>query len=438
MREATRSRKPANRKKGKSLRERAEELLGGSAADVRAMAAEDVKGLVHELSIHQVELELQNQELRDAQAELAHARDRYADLYELAPVAYITFGPDGKILEANLRAAILLGVDRRVLLKSSLSRFVARGAQDDFYFHRRDVFSSETTKTCEIEMRRADESPLVARLESVAYGPENDRRSRTALIDVTERRRAEEEVRALNEELELRIESRTAELARANDDLRRLSSRLLQAEESERRRISRELHDDFSQRLGMLLVDIESLEGLPDLPPKVFRRLKEMDKIVGKLAEDCHRLSYSLHPSILDHLGLPAALARYVEELRAHHRIEVVIRERGLIQSLDPSIASCLYRIAQEALTNVVRHSKSRRATLRLIGGERSVRLSVNDRGDGFDVKEARRRARTLGLISMEERAHLVGGTLTVQSSPGKGTILRVTCPWKRSRLGAT
>ena len=149
---AQKNRNP-NQKPRKALRERAEEMLRVSGADIAEMAAEDVQRLVHELHIDQVELELQNQELREAQVELAQTRDRDADLYEFAPVGYVTLSPDGRILEANLGAALLLGVIWRALLRANVSSFVTRDAQNDCYAHRTEVFSGETKKTCELEMR---------------------------------------------------------------------------------------------------------------------------------------------------------------------------------------------------------------------------------------------------------------------------------------------
>jgi signal transduction histidine kinase len=219
-----------------------------------------------------------------------------------------------------------------------------------------------------------------------------------------------------------------AELARSREALRSLSARLITAEESERRRISRELHDDFSQRLAMLSVDIEALKEEKRFASE-REKLGEMSRRIADLTDDVHRLAYSLHPSILDHLGLAAALRRYVEEFTVRHGVEVVFRERGFTQGLESQTASCVYRLAQEILSNVAKHSGSPRATVRLIGASHALRLSIRDYGQGFDLEEARRRGTTLGLVSMEERVRMMGGTFSLRSTPGKGTHVQATCP---------
>lgn len=119
-----------------TLCERAEELLRAKPADVPTMPTEDVQALVHELNVHQMELEIQNEDLRESQAELAHTRDRYADLYEFAPTGNVTLEPDGKILDANLTAATMLGVERQYLLRANIANFVIRESQDDCHLHR--------------------------------------------------------------------------------------------------------------------------------------------------------------------------------------------------------------------------------------------------------------------------------------------------------------
>ena len=181
-----------------TLRARAEAMLRTTGTDIEAMAPEDVQRLVQELQIHQVELELQNEELREAQIALAESRDRYSDLYDFAPVGYLTLDHNGKILEANLTAAKMLGVERARLVGTKISKFVARDFQDQWFLHRQAVFSGETRHTCELNMLRADGTERVIRLESVAH-PEPEAAAaedgsamalvcRTALIDITERK----------------------------------------------------------------------------------------------------------------------------------------------------------------------------------------------------------------------------------------------------------
>ena len=139
-----------------------------SPTDIAGMTSNEVQRLIHELQIHQVELELQNEELRQAQVELAHSRDQYSDLYEFAPTGYVTLDSDGKIQNANLTTAAMLGVERHHLLQARLSNFVNRDSQDEFYLHRRAVLSSEAKQICEVQMKGADARSLAVRLESIA------------------------------------------------------------------------------------------------------------------------------------------------------------------------------------------------------------------------------------------------------------------------------
>jgi PAS domain S-box-containing protein len=205
------------------LRQRAEELLRTTQTDLADMPGEDVQRLVHELQVHQIELELQNEELREAQVELAESRDRYSDLYEFAPIGYLSLDRDGEIREANLTAATMLEVERGELPGAKVTAFVARESQDDFYLHRREVFSSEAKHVCEIGMRTAGGKLMAVRLECVAYGPEDDRCCRTALIDVTERKEAEMALHMLNIDLGQSLEDSMGELRDRLAELRLLS-----------------------------------------------------------------------------------------------------------------------------------------------------------------------------------------------------------------------
>jgi PAS domain S-box-containing protein len=191
------------------------------------MTAQQIQRLVHELQVHQIELELQNEELRNAQVELAHSRDRYSDLYEFAPVGYLTVDVQGRILESNLTAAEMLGVDRRTLRRASFSRFIPRESQDDWCRFQRSALSSEAKQTCELWMRKADGEPLAADLQSTAFGAENERRLLVAFIDITARKEAEDALRRLSRDLEKRVEQQTSQIQLQAEAIENLSDGVL-------------------------------------------------------------------------------------------------------------------------------------------------------------------------------------------------------------------
>jgi PAS domain S-box-containing protein len=196
--------------------------------DLAKMAPEDVQRLVAELQVRQSELQVQNDQLRHAQIELAESRDRYSVLYDFAPVGYVTLDRDGTILESNRTAGTMLGVERpSCLLGSSLSTFVSSESVGVWNLHRRRAFSSDTKPVCEIGMRRANGTRLVVRMEGILFGPEEDRRCRTALIDITERKHAEAALNELNKTLEQRVERQTAEMRLQAEAIAHLSEGVL-------------------------------------------------------------------------------------------------------------------------------------------------------------------------------------------------------------------
>ena len=177
---------------GQSLRQRAEEVVQKRPEEIEEIAAGDIQDLIHELQVHQVELEIQNEELREAQQALERSRDRYSDLYEFAPVGYLTLDRKGTILEANLTLATLLGIERAKLIDRPLSRFIVSEDQDVYYHHRRRLFETQQPQSCELRMVRGDGSRFWVQIEARAsMEGEGEVVCRATLSDITERKQAE-------------------------------------------------------------------------------------------------------------------------------------------------------------------------------------------------------------------------------------------------------
>lgn len=221
-----------------------------------------------------------------------------------------------------------------------------------------------------------------------------------------------------------------SERKRAEEALKDLGGRLIAAQEEERRRVARELHDDFNQRLAVLSVELEQVRQKIKEPLELRRTLQRLQAQAQEIAAEIHRLSYKLHPSKLDHLGLAPAVKSLCTELTDGGKLKTEFVQSGFPFVLDPDITLCVYRIAQEALRNCVKHSRAESARVLLTRTRTAVRLMISDNGCGFNVKTASMQ-KGLGFISMKERLHLLGGKLNVYSKPLHGTRIEVSVPLK-------
>lgn len=282
---------------------------------------------------------------------------------------------------------------------------------------------------------------------------------------ILQRRRDVESLRRAHGELEMRVRDRTAELGKVNqalvaeitermeterslrvseaalsrnrvalqrseEDLRGLTARLLTAQEEERRRISRDLHDDINQRLAMIVVELETLDqALPPDCNAIGTRLRSLQDNASELCEDLRHLAYQFHSSVLDDLGLPVALRRLVDDISMRTGLKGSFRSQAGKASIPQPVATCLYRIAQEGLSNVTKHANATGFEVELTRNDHEVTLSITDDGAGFDVSERTTERGTLGLVSMKERAHLVHGELEVESKLGQGTSVQARIP---------
>ena len=217
------------------------------------------------------------------------------------------------------------------------------------------------------------------------------------------------------------------ESERAHELNRQLAGRLIASQEEERQRIARELHDDLSQELALLNIELDQM--VRDLEAGQLRsRLRRVSQRAGAIASEVHHLSHELHPSRLRTLGLVAAIGSLCRDVA--HQLSILVdfaHEGELPQPLDADLSLCIYRITQEALHNVAKHSRARKASVRLASSANDLSLYVADAGVGFDA--AASCAEGLGLASMRERVSFLKGQFAIHTSPGQGTRIGVRIP---------
>jgi PAS domain S-box-containing protein len=215
----------------------------------------------------------------------------------------------------------------------------------------------------------------------------------------------------------------------AEEALANVSRRLIEAQEQERTRIGRELHDDIGQRLSMLVIGIEHLRrDPPDLSTELHRLMGELHGQASEIAADLQSLSHELHSAKLEYLGLAVAARVFCKDFRQQQKVEIDIETYDLPRPLSTDLSLCFFRILQEALHNSTKHSGVRHFEVRLWGTVSEIHLTVRDSGAGFD-REAAKQSRGLGLISMEERLKLVNGTLSIESQFQRGTTIHARAP---------
>ena len=209
-----------------------------------------------------------------------------------------------------------------------------------------------------------------------------------------------------------------------------LVGRLISAQEAERTRIARDLHDDACQEVAAITVEVGNLrhEARDLQDPDVQAFLLSMQRRTVRIAESLRLLSHDLHPSLLQHVGLVAALGAHCAEVERRHHIRVTFCHEGDVEPVGPDIVLSLFRIAQEAIRNAITHGHAHQVAVSLVRADRALELSVADDGGGFDV-DGIRETGGLGLVSIEERARLAGGQVTICSQPGEGTIIAVRAP---------
>jgi PAS domain S-box-containing protein len=223
----------------------------------------------------------------------------------------------------------------------------------------------------------------------------------------------------------------------AADALATLSGQLIAAQEEERRRVAREIHDDYQQRLAMVANDIDGLrQHLGKLPGETNQRLRHLWNEVSELSADLHSLSHRLHSSTLETLGLVAGVSAFCREFQQQQELTIDFTHENVPRGIPPDVGLCLFRVAQEALRNVKRHSGASHAEVKLEGRGEELYISISDRGIGFD-RNLRSPSAGIGIRSMEERLRILGGHLEVHSQGSDGTTIEAWIPCKLAQMAA-
>lgn len=373
--------------------------------------------------------------------------------------------------EERLRLVVETAEDYAIMLMNSEGRFTEwnTGAEKMFGYPREEIVgqtadiiftpedreagvTAQELRTADEHGRAADERWHLRRdgtrfyCSGVMVALREGRGYAKIARDLTEQKRMQEDLQRGWGDLEMRVGERTAELAEANSAMREevrvrrraeqdrldLLRRVVTTQEDERRRISRELHDQLGQSLTVLRLKLEGLKGEAGRRSKLHGRIDELVEMARRLDTDVDFLAWELRPSALDDLGLIVALSNYAKEWSNHFGVKVNCHSGGLGDArLEPLVETCLYRVAQEALNNVAKHAGAASVDILLERRDHHAVLIVEDDGLGFDPDgvEADGEEHGMGLIGMRERAALVGGTVEVESTPGNGTTVFVRVP---------
>lgn len=369
----------------------------------------DRLSLLHEISVYQEELLVQNEALIRAQSALEETRDRFIELYDFAPNGYVILDEDGVVRQCNLTAAAFLGRSRAAIEGLPLVGFVTADSRQQYFdFLRRCRSGHGSDVEIEAALRSGERVREVQLLCRPRARPGLAAQFFTSIVDITEKKALERE------------RARTAEERSA------LANRLLAAIDQERQRIAQNLHDDVGQQLTAIRLNFERVSGAT---PESEVDIGAVRRMIQQLDQRLHLIATELRPAALD-LGLVTAVAQFVREWGGAHNLSAEFKAHGIADGdLPADIETQLYRILQEALNNIAKHAAPHHVSILLEKRIDEIVLLVEDDGRGFKVGERRAQGSSLGLVGMRERAQMIGGRMHLETAPGEGTSLFVYVP---------
>ena len=352
---------------------------------------------------------------KKTQTELRKSEEKFSKAFQRSPLAIsiVSIG-EGRYVEVNETFEIQTGWKRDEVIGRTPIEIGLWTDLDQRMAFMNQVLTNGNAKDLEVQLRRKDGQIRTSLGSAEMIEVNSERCILSVFADITERKQAEEAMSGF-------------------------SRRLIEAQETERTRIARELHDDVNQRLALVAISLKTAKaGLPTSEVKTSHILDEAGEKVSELESDVQALSHRLHSSKLEYLGLEAAASSFCRELSARQNIKIDFRCEGIPEDLSGDVSLCLFRVLQEALHNAEKYSGVSEVEVSLTGSPHEIKLTVHDSGAGFDAKAARN-GQGLGLTSMKERLRLVSGELSIDSEPGHGTtvLARVTQAHDETTAGA-
>jgi PAS domain S-box-containing protein len=455
--------KPLSSDNPAALRRRAEARL--SKRKIVKQSDLSTQRLFHELEVHRIELEMQNAELQKTRDELEVSLEKITDLYDFAPVGYFSIDESGVVLDANLKSAALLGVERSRLIKRSLLLFVDQKSHPVLMAFLKNVLAESKDQECEVLLLKKGAGSFWAVFRATsAVCPVGSRRwCRVAFGDITARKQVEEAQRRLEDMADTNLglnreivrrqaveqdlkkseqnQGRLLEQARhMQGQLRHLSHQILQAQEEERLRISRDLHDEIAQTLVGINVQLATLTREAAGGPKgLQQKIECAQQMVEKSVAKVHQFARKLRPALLDDLGLIPALHAFMKTFTKQTGVHTSLTAIAAVERLDTAKRTVLFRVAQEALTNVARHAQASRVAVIIQKLPDGICMKIKDDGKSFQVDSVLhgKGRQHLGMLGMRERLEMVGGSFEVESTPGKGTAIIAEIPLGKAARAA-
>ncbi len=371
-------------------------------------------------------------ELERRAAELEDSRDLLRQIIASMSEALFLLDRTGRIMQVNPAALGLLGCEEADCLGHLFAEVCPAPDAPASAWKLLSLSRRGVVTRLEAELRSRHGTPIPVSLSAAVVRDRHGRIDGVLIVarDITERKRTEAELRRHHDHLAELVAERTREVQAAHDRIQQLAQQVITAQEEERRRVARELHDEAGQALIGIKLNLQVLAR--KIPPELPELREETDRLrrqVNEAAERLHALSRGLRPPTLDELGLEPALRRLAADFEQNTGLLVHFESAGLDARLPQPVETVCYRIVQEALTNVARHAQAGQAWIALAQLAQQLLLSIKDDGQGFDPAMLHTRRDGLGLLGMQERATMLGGHLEIESALGQGTRLTITVP---------